>query len=51
MVILSLERDNQKYIQPINIEETVQRYLQIKGNLRDNEQKTRFLLNNEFMLI
>ena len=51
MVILSLERDNQTYIQPINIEETVQRYLQIKGNLKDNEQKTRFLLNNELYWI
>ena len=51
MVILTLERDNQRFQQLINIEETISMYLKIKKNLKSDEHKIRFLLNNELYWI
>ena len=51
MVILTLERNNQSFLQPINIEETIRMYLEVKNNLKDDEHKTRYLLNNELYWI
>ena len=36
MVILTLERNNQSFLQPINIEETIRMYLEVKNNLKES---------------